>query len=160
MHGNYFFLSLASGFCVTRHRWTVLPMTDTAIARVEALAQLKDQPVIQETGLVVEWRPDYPVLDDEYDRDYATPVRAPADVPLANDFSSVDDSELANLHADAAAHDGPPPALTVPDQGAHMHQHQHDNPEEEADDIDIDDYHGKDDEPVDVFHGTDDGPLR
>ncbi|KAI2502265.1 Reverse transcriptase (RNA-dependent DNA polymerase) [Fragilaria crotonensis] len=41
------FLSLASGFRVARHRWTALPMTDTAIARVEALAKLEDQPLIQ-----------------------------------------------------------------------------------------------------------------
>ncbi|KAI2502074.1 Reverse transcriptase (RNA-dependent DNA polymerase) [Fragilaria crotonensis] len=126
--GDYFFLSLASGFRVARHRWTALPMTDTAIARVEALAKLEDQPLIQETGLVVEWRPDHPVPDDEYDRDYVRPARVPTDPPLAaGDFSSVDASELADLHADAAAHDVPPPVLTVPDQGAPMHQRQHDD---------------------------------
>ncbi|KAI2489252.1 hypothetical protein MHU86_25347 [Fragilaria crotonensis] len=56
------------------------------------------------------------------------PRSCPHRPPLAaGDFSSVDASELADLHADAAAHDVPPPVLTVPDQGAPMHQRQHDD---------------------------------
>jgi hypothetical protein len=37
-NGNYYFLSLASGTCLSRHQWDVLPMNDTVIARVEAMA--------------------------------------------------------------------------------------------------------------------------
>jgi hypothetical protein len=73
--GNDSFLSLASGSCVSHHRWTALPMTDTAIARVEALAYQEGQPLIQDCGLVVEWRPDQPIADDEYDRDFVPPAR-------------------------------------------------------------------------------------
>ena len=51
--GDIYFLSLSlSGFWVSR-RWTVLPMTDIAIARVEALALNKDQSLIQERSHVV-----------------------------------------------------------------------------------------------------------
>jgi hypothetical protein len=123
LHGDFHFLSLSSGLRVSRHCWTALPMTDTAITRVEALAKLEDQPITQDAVLVVEWCPDKPIDDDEYDRPYAPPARAPSDSSLeAGDYSSLDPAKLADLHADAAARDGPPLALAVPDQGARMHQ--------------------------------------
>ena len=65
--GDYNFLSLASGSKLSRHHWTALPMTDTAIACVEALAIADDQPLIQERSFVIEWRPDQPIDDDAYD---------------------------------------------------------------------------------------------
>ena len=71
--GDYFFMSLASGKRLSRASWTALPMTDAAIARVEALALHQGQPLLQATGLVVEWRPDQPIDDSEYDLDYAPP---------------------------------------------------------------------------------------
>ena len=52
--GAYFFLSLATGHKISRHNWTEIPMTDTAIARVEAIAEDEGQPLLQATGLVVE----------------------------------------------------------------------------------------------------------
>jgi hypothetical protein len=69
-NGDYYFLSLATGACISRHQWTVLPMPESAIARVETLAKDEGQPLIQERGLVVDWRPDHAIDDDEYDRDY------------------------------------------------------------------------------------------
>jgi hypothetical protein len=51
--GN-FFMSLASGKKLSRHSWTVLPMRDTAIVRVEAIALHQLQPLLQASGLVVE----------------------------------------------------------------------------------------------------------
>ena len=55
-------MSLATGAKITRHQWTALPITtDTAIARVEALGFADNQPLIQDRGLVVEWRPDHPI---------------------------------------------------------------------------------------------------
>jgi hypothetical protein len=47
-HGNYNFLSISTDAKISRHNWTKLPITDTAIARVEALAFLDEQPLIQE----------------------------------------------------------------------------------------------------------------
>ena len=77
LQGDYYFLSLASGARLSRHRWVSLPIPDTAIARVEALAVLDRQPLLQERGLVVEWRPDQPIDPDEYDRDFDPTTPAP-----------------------------------------------------------------------------------
>jgi hypothetical protein len=45
-------------------------MTDTAIARIEAIALHENQPLIQERGFVVELQPNNPVDNSEYDCDY------------------------------------------------------------------------------------------
>jgi hypothetical protein len=71
--GDFFFMSLATGARISRHNWTELPITDTAIARVEALAFQDEQPLLQARGLVVEWRHDQPIDDYEYDRDFVPP---------------------------------------------------------------------------------------
>ena len=63
-------MSLATGAKISRHQWHALPMTDSAIARVEALALQNKQPLIQSSGPVVEWRPDHPIDDDVYDVDF------------------------------------------------------------------------------------------
>jgi hypothetical protein len=130
--GDYYFLSLASGFRVSRHRWTALPMTDTAIDRVEALASQEGQPLIQECGLVVEWRPDQPIADDEYDRDFVPPRAAPADVFDAYDYASLDPDELYDLHHDVPVLDVPPPFLNVAEQGAAQAQSNDDPTNDEA----------------------------
>lgn len=96
-NGDYAFLSLATGRRITRRSWTELPIPDTAIARVEALALLEGQPLIQQHGLVVEWRPDFPIDEDEYDRDYH--ARDLADIPMADNLIPIDDTELTDLHA-------------------------------------------------------------
>jgi hypothetical protein len=44
--GDYYFMSLTTGARISRHQWTALPMTDTAIARVEALALHDNQPLM------------------------------------------------------------------------------------------------------------------
>jgi hypothetical protein len=44
-------------------------MTDTAIVHVEALALNDNQPLLQHSGLVVEWRPNHLIDDSQYDRD-------------------------------------------------------------------------------------------
>jgi hypothetical protein len=83
--GDYYFMSLATGHRISRHNWTELPMTDTAIGRVEALGVQDEQPLIQERGLVVEWRPDQLIDDNEYDHNFQPPVRA-----LANEDNVID----------------------------------------------------------------------
>jgi hypothetical protein len=45
--GDYFFMSLATGKKLSRHSWTALPRTDSAIARVEAIAFHEQQPLLQ-----------------------------------------------------------------------------------------------------------------
>ena len=101
--GDYHFMSLSTGARISRHQWTELPLPDTAIARVNALGFHDEQPLIQERGLVVEWRPDHPVDDYECDRDYVLPDNAPDDVVL-DDFDPIEADEAADLHRDAADH--------------------------------------------------------
>jgi hypothetical protein len=95
-------------------------MTDTAIARVEALGVEDEQPLIQEQGLVVEWRPNHPIPDDEYDHDYAQPANAQVDFALPDQFVPIDADEAADLLADNDVHQFAPPAAPAAlDQGAH-----------------------------------------
>ena len=54
--GNYYFMSLSTGARISRHTWIEVPLTDTAIARVEALGFADGQPLLQERGLVVEYK--------------------------------------------------------------------------------------------------------
>ena len=105
-HGDYYCLSLATGVRVSRHRWHELPIPDTAIACVEALAKAEKQPLIQDTGLLVEWRHDHPIDDDEYDRDFEPD--APPMEPLPANFDAIDPTELAYLHADGGFAAAPP----------------------------------------------------
>ena len=104
--GDYYFMSLSTGAKISRHQWQALPITDTAIARVEAIALHEGQPLVQDTGLVVEWRPDQPIDDDEYDLDFVPPVDAVDDF-AAHDFEPIDADELADLLADDT-HQAPP----------------------------------------------------
>ena len=121
--GDYYFMSLATGARISRHQWTALPMTDTAIARVEVIALHERQPLIQASGLVIEWRPDMPIDDDAYDFDYQPPDDPPDDEPMM--FDAIDDDELDDLlHHGLPAEPGaiPPPvqgAVQQPDQHVH-----------------------------------------
>ena len=105
--GDFYFLSLATGAQISRHHWIEVPMTDTAIARVEALALHEQQPLVQERGLVVEWRPDHPIDDSEYDLDFLPPQDPVDDALGADDFDPILAEELHDLYV--------PPPLFVPD---------------------------------------------
>jgi hypothetical protein len=120
--GAYFFLSLASGSRLSRHRWTELPIPDTAIARVEALALHDGQPLLQTRGLVIEGNPNHPIDNSEYDADYAPPRLAPDpdDFSHASAYDPIDDTELADLgfaDVDYPLHDPTEPAFPAA-QGA------------------------------------------
>jgi len=117
-HGDVYFLSLATGERISRHQWTVVPMSDAAIARVEALAHHEGQPLLQQSGLVVEWRPDQAIDDDVYDADFVPPDDV--DVPLDDDFFvPILDDELAHLaEPDPAEYVPDVPAVHDGDQGA------------------------------------------
>ena len=52
---DMYFLSLATGKQIFRSVWTKLPITDIAIACMEALAKIDKCPLIQEDRLVIEW---------------------------------------------------------------------------------------------------------
>jgi hypothetical protein len=161
--GDYFFMSLASGKRLSRHSWTVLPMTDAAIARVEAIALHQQQPLLQESGLVVEWRPDHPIDDSEYDFDYTQPTRD-ADTGFAiADYDAIDPDEVTDL-----LHDGPHPFYDpLAAQGAISDdENDDDSILDDNDDVFGDDDEDEDDDEQgaqlvdDENFGGDDGPAE
>ena len=100
-------MSLKTGQVITKGpgSWTEVPITDIAIARVETLAKQEGQPLLQDSNLLVEWRPSQPFDDDdEYDDDYEPSVAdSEDDVDL-----EVDDpvgEELSNLDAETNNHE-------------------------------------------------------
>jgi hypothetical protein len=102
--GAYNFLSLSTGALISRHRWECLPISDTVIARVEALAFEDGQPLIQSRNFVAEPNPDYPIDESEYDLPYHPTAKATARASHASahtlspsDFDPIDDSELSDL---------------------------------------------------------------
>ena len=56
-NGTYRFMSLKTGQVLTKGpgSWMEVPITDIAIAHVEALAKQEGQPLIQDSNLLVEW---------------------------------------------------------------------------------------------------------
>ena len=95
--GDYYFLSLATGDRISRHQWVELPIPPSAIARVEQLALDEGQPLLQEHGLVIEWRPDHAIDDDEYDADFYPPPDDTADDSDSLLLDDLDPTELADL---------------------------------------------------------------
>ena len=112
-NGTYRFMSLKTGQVMTKGpgSWTEVPITDIAIARVEALAKQEGQPLLQDSNLLVEWRPNQPFdEDDEYDDDYEPSViDSEDDVELEVDDTI--DEELADINENTQ-NDG-----TIPSQG-------------------------------------------
>ena len=106
-NGAYRFMSLKTGQVITKGpgSWTEVPVTDIAIARVEALAKQEGQPLLQDSNLLVEWRPNQPFDDDdEYDDDYEpSVVSSEDDVDLEVDDSI--DEELADIADDTGNHE-------------------------------------------------------
>ena len=92
--GTYCFMSLKTGKVLTKGpgSWTEVPITNIAIACVEALAKQEGQPLIQDSNLLVEWRPNQPFdKDDEYDDDYEpSVVDGEDDIELEVDDTSED----------------------------------------------------------------------
>ena len=53
--GAFYFMSLASSDVISQHQWTVCPIQEEVVRRLEVLAIKDKQPLIQSTGLVVKW---------------------------------------------------------------------------------------------------------
>jgi hypothetical protein len=73
-NGDYYFLSLATGHRIHRRSWTVIPISDAAISRVEAIAFQEGMPLVDTDTMLTEYDPDTVVDDDEYDRTYLPPT--------------------------------------------------------------------------------------
>ena len=147
--GDYYFLSLATGARISRHQWTEIPITDATIARVEALAKHDGQPLIQERGLVVEWRHDMAIDDATYDLDYDSDTerrdhKRSTDEPLQHDdYSAIDETELDDLRNDFPFPNAPPvgpPPLAAGAEGTIQEE------ENEPDAFDFEEAHDPDQE--------------
>jgi hypothetical protein len=97
--GDYNFMSLATGAHISWHQWTALPMTDTAIARVEALGINNDQPLVQEHRFVVKWQPHHPICNDKYNRNYTPPANMQDDLDLPHQFAPINADKATDLLA-------------------------------------------------------------
>ena len=106
-NGAYCFMSLKTGQVITKGpgSWTEVPITDITIAHVEALAKQEGQPLLQDSNLLVEWRPNQPFDDDdEYDNDYEpSVVDSEDDVDLEVDDPI--DEELVDVNDNTNNHE-------------------------------------------------------
>ena len=70
---SYHFMSLSTGEVINRAPagyWTVVPISDMVIGRVETLAKHQSQPLLQNSNLVMENSPDQEINDNEFDVDF------------------------------------------------------------------------------------------
>jgi hypothetical protein len=126
--GDYYFMSLAMGFRIHRRSWTVLPISDSVISRVEALAFQEEMPPIDKGHLLTEYDPDHIVDINTYDRDYVPPAQLPASDDILTSDAYTDDSDADDDSTDDRGHhpdfddaspvvplatDLPPPDLVV-----------------------------------------------
>ena len=120
--GTYHFMSLKMGQVLTKGpgSWTEVPITDIAIARVEALVKHKGQPMVQDSSLLVEWRPNQPFdEDDEYDDDYEpSVVDGEDDIKLEIDDVSEATKEGGSVTQDSSQVDLPATS-PIPEQVVH-----------------------------------------
>ena len=120
--GTYRFMSLKTGQVLTKGpgSWTEVPITDIAIARVEALAKHEGQPLVQDSNLLVEWRPNQPFdEDDEYDEDYEPSVMDNEDdIELEIDDCS-DSTEERDIITQHSFQTDPPVINPIPEQLVH-----------------------------------------
>jgi Reverse transcriptase (RNA-dependent DNA polymerase) len=103
--GDYYFMSLATGHRIHRRSWTVLPISDSVISRVEAIAFNEDMPLVDSDHTLTEYDPDEIVDLSAYDRTYVPPtVPGPAsDHDLTTDAytdTSDDDASASTSDTD------------------------------------------------------------
>jgi hypothetical protein len=94
--GDYYFMSLATGHRIQRRSWTVLPISDNVISRVEGIAFNEEMPLINTDPILNEYDPDATIDESEYDRTYKPPSNAypQADLMLTSDaYTDTDDSD-------------------------------------------------------------------
>ena len=169
--GGYYFMSLETGKELHGIVWTDLPMNDHIISLVEEIATRENQPLLSR-GLLFEWAPGVPILDDYDDIDELEDIindiytdynsdtdddYDPDDDDSDCDSDSDDDEEDdANGNRGHNRHRGDVDNLVVTDdEGDTRHDNDNDRSDAEQDDEDIhDDHHHH--APFVVGHITDD----
>jgi hypothetical protein len=97
--GDYYFMSLATGCRIHRRSWTIIPISDAVISRVEAIAKNENMPPVDHNNILPEYDPDAIVDPATYDRDYQPPGNPDPDSDHAlttdayNDDSTDDDDD-------------------------------------------------------------------
>jgi hypothetical protein len=71
--GDYYFMSLATGSRIHRRSWTILPISDTVISCVEAIALNEAMPLVDTPTLLTEYDPEEIIDPTTYDRNYQPP---------------------------------------------------------------------------------------
>jgi hypothetical protein len=77
-NGDHFFMSLETGKRIHRRSWTILPISDATISRVEALAEHEGMPLVDSDNSIDEYDPDEIIDESAYDKSYQPPVSDPA----------------------------------------------------------------------------------
>jgi hypothetical protein len=104
-NSDYYFMSLATGCQIHRRSWTILPISDIAISRVEAIALEEGIPLVDNCHMISEYNPDEVVDESSYDKDYALPTNdepdsdhhLTTDAYTDSEDSSSDDSDDEDL---------------------------------------------------------------
>ena len=126
-NGTYRFMSLKTGQVLTKGPgcWTEVPVTYLAIAHVEALAKQEGQPLLQDSNLLVEWRPNQPFdEDDGYDDNYEPSVanseddvELEADDPIDKELvGTSEDTQGNGTVTQGLSQEDPPVTEPVPEQ--------------------------------------------
>jgi hypothetical protein len=118
--GDHFFMSLETGLRIHRRSWTVLPISDATISRVETLAAHEGMPPVDHDVSINKYDPDEIIDESAYDRNYLPPDSEPPDdhnlTPDA--YTSESDSDPDDNDFDDISHsddyDSVPHTTTVP----------------------------------------------
>ncbi|KAL7578925.1 hypothetical protein ACA910_006899 [Epithemia clementina (nom. ined.)] len=86
-------MSLTTGCRLTRHQWTVLPVTQAVIDAVERLAERQRQPIVHGGVPLLEWRAHEPILEEPVGELGIAPVQEEEE-PADNDEEHADEDRI------------------------------------------------------------------
>jgi hypothetical protein len=100
--GDFYFMSLTTGQRIHRRSWTVLPISDLVISRVDAIGKEENMPPVDHNNMISEYNPDETVDESAYDRDYNPPDKPDnaSDHELTTDAYTSEDSSDEESHDD------------------------------------------------------------
>jgi hypothetical protein len=74
---DHFFMSLETGHLIHRRSWTILPISDATISRVEVLAAQEGMPPVNHEISINKYDPNEIIDESAYDRNYTPPTADP-----------------------------------------------------------------------------------
>jgi hypothetical protein len=119
-------MSLETGKRIHRRSWTVLPISDATISRVEALAEHEGMPPVDHEGSIIEYDPDELVDESAYDRNYQPPLAEPAEDHQMTTDAYTSESDFDDDADDIGHHDNfdsvPPPPTPNEERSPHSNK--------------------------------------